>query len=155
LEGYFFPWHFAAETAPSRKLKSVTLPNMSLLLPIYLISTGQEGRCRPRKLANKNVATAGGLSWQWGNWSDAIFHKKENCSRYHQSKLCYTEGRSLTVSYKLPSSFWIAVLLSFSREPLSGIQKKENVSLTCLCLWPAHAASRGFGCFIFKVKVWM
>lgn len=49
LEGYFFPWHFAAETALSRKLRSVTLPNMSFLLPFYLISTGKEGRCWPMR----------------------------------------------------------------------------------------------------------
>lgn len=49
LEGYFFPWHFAAETAPIRKLRSVTLPNMSFLLPLYFISTGKEGRGWPMR----------------------------------------------------------------------------------------------------------
>lgn len=87
LEGYFFPWHFAAETAPIRKLRSVTLPNMSFLLPLYFISTGKEGRCWPMRPGQ----------WERRNGRRPLLaveklirchvsHTKRNYSRYHPLK---------------------------------------------------------------------
>lgn len=117
LEGYFFPWHFSAETAPSRKLKSVTLPNMSFLLPLYFISTGKEGRHWPMSAGQWDVATAGGLHGQRGNWSDAIFHtKRETILGTTGWNLCYAGGRNLSISSKLPSYFR-GIGLVFSRRP--------------------------------------
>lgn len=101
LEGYFFPWHFAAETAPSRKLRSVTLPNMSFLLPLYFISTGKEGRWGPRGAGQWERSYRGGLYRRWGNWSDAIFHKKGETIRSTSGwNVCCAGGGSLIISYK-------------------------------------------------------
>lgn len=104
--GIFFPWHFAAETAPSRKLRSVTLPNMSFLLPYILFPQEKKADAGQWELANENAATAHGLYWHWGNWSNAIFHtKKETILDTTGWNLCYARGRSLAVSFKLPSYF--------------------------------------------------
>lgn len=88
LEGYFFPWHFAAEDSPEQEAeernitKYVLSPALNILFP-------QEKKADAGQwdLANENVARAGSLYWQWRSWPDAIFHtQKRNYSRYHWLK---------------------------------------------------------------------
>lgn len=92
LEEYFFPWHFAAETALSRKLRSVTLPNMSFLLPLYFISTGKEGRGWPMRPGQWVCRTSRRPLLAVEKLITCQFsHKKRNYSRYHWLKfvLCW------------------------------------------------------------------
>lgn len=123
LEGYFFPWHFAAEAALRRKLRSVALPNMSFLLLVYFISTGKEGRCRPRRAS------------QWECSHSKQLLAMEILIRRHGSQerkllvptsrnLCFATGHSLTTFYVLLSYFRriVLVLVSCSWKHLSLIK---------------------------------
>lgn len=113
LEGYFFPWHFAAETAPSRKLRSVTLPNMSFLLLLIFYFH----RKRRQMLANE--------TWPMRMWQGQaastgsgeidqmpFFTHKKTILGTTGWNLCYAGGRSLTVSYQLFQGIYLSLCWS-------------------------------------------
>lgn len=114
LEGYFFPWHFAAETAPSRKLRSVTLPNMSFLLPLIFYFH----RKRRQMLANETwpmrMSQGQAASTGSGEVDQMPFftHKKETILGTTGWNLCYAGGRSLTVSYQLFQGIYLSLRCS-------------------------------------------
>ena len=172
LEGYFFPWHFAAETAPSRKLRSVTLPNMSFLLPLIFYFH----RKRRQMLANETwpmrMSQGQAASTGSGEIDQMPFftHEKETILGTTGWNLCYAGGRSLTVSYQLFQGIYLslwwscflkhasvkkAVSVESRKGCRNGSQEKAGPSrlLTCSCLWPDHPTSGGFTCFMCKMKV--